>query len=106
MRRGECGGFKAAVEFHEDFLLLPLSPTLPLRPMVTGRAGVVVVVKGGGGGGGGCRDHSLSVYSSDSMGTLLYLFSLADLIFIIGVHPSYWLKRGKLPVNLLLTWNV
>ena len=33
-----------SVEFHEDFLPLPLSPTLPLQPMVTGRAGVVVGV--------------------------------------------------------------
>ena len=42
MLRGECGSFKAAVEFQEDLLPLPLGPTLPLRPMVTGRARVVV----------------------------------------------------------------
>ena len=42
MLRGECGSFKAAVEFQEGLLPLPLGPTLPLRPMVTGRARVVV----------------------------------------------------------------
>ena len=40
------------------------------------------------------------------MSTWVYLFSLADLIFIMGVHPSYWLVRGKPPLNLLLTWKV
>ena len=54
---------------------------------------------GGRGGVADCGDHSLNVYSSDTSGTLLCLFSLADLIFIISVHPSYWLVRGKLPVN-------
>ena len=43
LRSGESGGFKAAVEFREDFLLFPLSPILPRWPMVMGRAGVVVV---------------------------------------------------------------
>ena len=41
LRRRECGIFKAAVEFQEDLLPLPLDPTLPLQPMVTGRARVV-----------------------------------------------------------------
>jgi len=47
LRRRECGIFKAAVEFQEDLLPLPLGPTLPLRSMVTGRARMVV-------GGMGC----------------------------------------------------
>jgi len=42
MLRGECGIFKAAVEFQEDLLPLPLDPTLPLQPIVTGRARVLV----------------------------------------------------------------
>ena len=54
-----------------------------------GRAGVVVVR------GKGCWNHSLHVCASDSTGTLVYLFSLADLIFIMSVHPLYWLVRGN-----------
>ena len=42
LRRRECGIFKAAVEFQEDLLPLPLDPTLPLQPIVTGRARVLV----------------------------------------------------------------
>ena len=100
LRSEESGGFKAAVEFHEDFLPLPLSPILLLWPMVMGRAWVVVMRSKG------CWNHSLTVCASDSMGILVYLFSLADLIFTMSVHPSYWLVRGKPPLNLLLIWKV
>ena len=101
LRSEESGGLKAAVEFHEDFLPLPLSPILPLWPMVMGRAWVVVVVRSKG-----CWNHSLTLCASDSMGIMVYLFSLADLIFTMSVHPSYWLVRGKPPLNLLLIWKV
>ena len=101
LRSEESGGLKAAVEFPEDFLPLPLSPILPLWPMVMGRAWVVVVVRSKG-----CWNHSLTVCASDSTGILVYLFSLADLIFTMSVHPSYWLVRGKPPLNLLLIWKV
>ena len=57
-------------------------------------------------GGKGCWNHNLNVCASESMSTWVYLFSLADLIFIMSVHPSYWLVRGKPPLNLLLTWKV
>ena len=40
------------------------------------------------------------------MGIMVYLFSLADLIFTMSLHPSYWLVRGKPPLNLLLIWKV
>ena len=45
----------------------------------------------------------LNVCASDSTGTLVYLFSLVDLIFILNVHPLYWFVRGKPQLNLLLT---
>ena len=40
------------------------------------------------------------------MDTLVYLFSLAELIFLMSVHPSYWLVTRKLLLKLLLTWQV
>ena len=39
------------------------------------------------------------------MDTSVYLFSLAELIFLMSVHPSYWLVTRKL-LKLLLTWKV
>ena len=98
MLRGECGIFKAAVEFQEGLLTLPLGPTLPLRPMAQEELGWW---------------WGTWVAEITSQCMLLRLHRHFNVFFLPGLfdllmsaHPSYWLVTGKPPLKLLLTWKM